>query len=93
MSLLLQRLSETYEMIIVDMPPLAAVVDGVAISSILDSVVLIAEWGATPLPVLSEVTRSLRNARAEILGAVINKVDPSTINYGKPHSQYLAYVS
>jgi capsular exopolysaccharide synthesis family protein len=93
MRLLLQRLGNIYEVIIVDMPPLAAVVDGLGIGSVLDSVVLVAEWGATPIPVLSEVARSLRNAHVEILGAVINKVDPSNSTYGKPHSQYLAYVS
>jgi capsular exopolysaccharide synthesis family protein len=93
MRLLLQRLGDIYEVIIVDMPPLAAVVDGLGIGSVLDSVVLVAEWGATPIPVLSEVVRSLRNARVEILGAVINKVDPSNATYGKPHLQYLAYVS
>lgn len=93
MRLLLERLAELYEIIIVELPPLAVVADGLAISPALDSVVVVAEWGATPLPVLSEVARSLRNARADILGVVINKVDPSTANYGKSQSSYFSYMS
>lgn len=92
MRLMLQRLIETYEMVIVEMPPLALVVDGFAISPLVDGVVLVAEWGATSEPILSEVTRSLRNAGAEILGAVVNKFDPSTFS-DRAHSRYRGYMS
>ena len=59
------------------MPPLSASLDGLTISSILDSTLLVAEWGRTPVPLLSEATHLLRNANVKIAGVVINKVDGS----------------
>ena len=54
----------------------------------LDCTVLVAEWGKTPAPVLSEGIRLLRSARADILGVALNKVDISTLNYGDIVANY-----
>ena len=76
--LLLDDLQKTYDFIIFEMPPLSASLDGLTISSILDSTLLVAEWGRTPMPLLSEATHLLRNANVKIAGVVINKVDGSS---------------
>lgn len=90
---LLKQLLRSYELIIIELPPLVASVDGLAMSSLLDSTVVVAEWGKTPMPVLSEAIHLLRNARTKILGIVLNKVDTSAVRYGDAAADYLSYWS
>lgn len=86
---LLVTLKQTYDYIILDMPPLRPIVDGLAISSLLDGVILVAEWGETPLNLLEDVAGGLHTAQAEILGVVLSKVDPSAVNI--PHKKQANY--
>ena len=90
---LLKQLQKNYELVIIELPPLVASVDSLAMSSLLDCTVLVAEWGKTPVPVLLEAVHLLRNARAKILGIVLNKVDTSTVRYGDAAADYLSYWS
>jgi capsular exopolysaccharide synthesis family protein len=85
MQLLLKQLRERYDMIIVDLPPVNPIVDGVAIASLLDGVVIVAEWGRAPVELLAEVAGTLNTAQANVLGTVITKADPSaaTIRWRK----------
>ena len=89
--LLLEDLQKTYDFIIFEMPPLSASLDGLTISSILDSTLLVAEWGRTPMPLLSESIHLLRNAGAKIAGVVINKVDGKSHDYGELAANYFSY--
>jgi capsular exopolysaccharide synthesis family protein len=77
MEALLSRLRDHYDMIIVDLPPVNPIVDSVAIGALLDGVVVVAEWGKTPIDVVSDVANVLYIAQANVLGVVINKVDKS----------------
>ncbi len=90
---LLQDLQSEYDIIILEMPPLTASLDGIAMGSLLDCTVLVAEYGKTPLPILSEAIHLLRNAQVDILGVALNKVDTSTIHYGDVASNYMTYGS
>jgi capsular exopolysaccharide synthesis family protein len=90
---MLKRLQKDYELVIIELPPLVASVDSLAMSSLLDCTVLVAEWGKTPMPVLLEAVHLLRNARAKILGIVLNKVDISTVRYGEAAANYLSHWS
>lgn len=90
---LLKELQKDYELVIIELPPLAASVDSLAMSSMLDCTVVVAEWGKTPVPVLLEAVHLLRNARAKILGVVLNKVDTSTVRYGDAAADYLSHWS
>jgi capsular exopolysaccharide synthesis family protein len=85
---LMQSLLKRYDIIIIELPPLAASVDSLAMSSFLDATVVVAEWGKTPVLVLSEAVYLLRNAGAKILGVVLNKVDTATIRYGDVVANY-----
>jgi polysaccharide biosynthesis transport protein len=90
---LLRDLQTTYDIVLIELPPLAASLDGLAIGSLLDSTVLVAEYGKTPLLVLSEALHLLRNAQAEVLGVALNKVDTSTVHYGDVAASYIEYAS
>ena len=88
MRLLLQRLRDSYDIVLIDLPPLRPVVDSLAISPLLDGVVLAAEWGRTPLPTLAEAAHALRAAEARIVGAVLTKVDGRAGMFDKASAYY-----
>lgn len=77
MTLMLRALRDEYEMILVDLPPVNPIVDGAAIAALLDGVVAVAAWGATPLDVIRGVADIMYTAQANLLGVVLNKVDRS----------------
>ncbi|BAM88870.1 putative exopolysaccharide polymerization protein, ExoP-like protein [Bradyrhizobium oligotrophicum S58] len=72
---LFEQLRETYDYIIVDLPPLAPVVDARAISALLDSFVLVVEWGRTPADVVEHALNTAPNVYDTLLGVVLNKTD------------------
>lgn len=74
---LIDEMLKSYDFVIVEIPPLGASLDGLAVASLTDGAVIVSEWSRTPLPMLSESVRLLRNAGARIAGFVINKVDAS----------------
>ncbi len=87
----LATLKQTYDYIIIDMPPLRPIVDGLAISSLLDGVILVAEWSETPLSLLEDVAGGLHTAQAEVLGVVLSKVDPSLVSIPWKKQQHYNY--
>ncbi|PWK75802.1 polysaccharide biosynthesis tyrosine autokinase [Aminobacter sp. AP02] len=65
----------TFEYIIVDLPPLGPVVDAKAFAPLADGFVLVAEWGATPRPLVRSALNAEPQIANKILGLVLNKVD------------------
>jgi succinoglycan biosynthesis transport protein ExoP len=65
----------TFEYIIVDLPPLGPVVDAKAFAPLADGFVLVAEWGATPRPLIRSALNAEPQIASKILGLVLNKVD------------------
>jgi capsular exopolysaccharide synthesis family protein len=77
---LLKYLKDQYHLVVVDLPPLAPVAEGLTISGLLDSVILAVEWGKTPRDLLADVTYGLNLADANILGIVLTKVDEGAVH-------------
>ena len=88
MASLLSDIEQTYDYIFIDMPPLSPVVEGLSIGSVLDGLLVVAEWNKTPLQLLQDLTRRLREINANILGVLINKVDPALVNFSNPYPYY-----
>jgi len=80
MTHLLQDLREDYDIILIDMPPLTPVAEGISLSGRLDGVLLAVAWASTPLDVLTEITYGLHLADANMLGVVLTKVDESAVH-------------
>jgi len=72
---LFDTLQVKYDYIIVDLAPLAASVDVRATSGLIDSYILVIEWGATKIDAVQYALRHARAVQANIVGAVLNKVD------------------
>jgi capsular exopolysaccharide synthesis family protein len=79
---LLETLKGSYHYIIVDLPPLTPVAEGLTMSSMLDAVLLVVEWGRTPQDLVADVTYGLNLADANVLGVALTKVDQNAVHLG-----------
>lgn len=75
MAELLSELTQRFEHVIIDSPPVLAVTDAVILSGMVDGVVLVVEGGKTHKGALVHSHRTLVSSGARILGAVFNKYD------------------
>ncbi len=72
---LFDKLRQSYDYIIVDFSPLAPVVDVRATTHLIDSYVLVIEWGHTKIDVVEHALGSSQGVYENLLGAVLNKVN------------------
>jgi capsular exopolysaccharide synthesis family protein len=75
MQRLLQRLDQSFDTILIDLPALEAVPDARAIGPLLGGCIIVAEWGRAPVDALRDAVDMLQMSRVPLLGVVINKVD------------------
>jgi Mrp family chromosome partitioning ATPase len=64
-----------YEFVVVDLSPIAPVVDVCATTELIDSYVLVIEWGRTTIDVVEHALRAAPDISKSILGAVLNKAN------------------
>ena len=74
-----------YDYILVDLAPLAPVVDTRATVHFVDSYIYTVEWGRTRTDVIAHVLGNAREIHDNILGAVINKADLSILSRYERH--------
>jgi succinoglycan biosynthesis transport protein ExoP len=70
-----EKLRETYDYVIVDLSPLAPVVDVRAMTHLVDSFVFVVEWGRTKIDVAEHALGGARGVYENLLGIVLNKAD------------------
>ena len=83
--ILFERLRRAYEYIIVDLPPLAPVVDVRAMTHLIDSFVLVIEWGRTKIDVVEHALRMAPGVYDNLLGVVLNKADLNLLGRYESH--------
>lgn len=89
MSKLLRGMRQTFDFVVIDLPPMGAVVDSRAIGPLLDSTVLVTEWGRTPRSTVAHALESNRVLRDKCLGVILNKVDLGRIGlYAEVQNDY-----
>jgi capsular exopolysaccharide synthesis family protein len=72
---LISDLSNSYDFVLVDSPPILPVADGLTISRVVDSVVLVVRSRTTERELAQESRRRLLRVNARILGVVLNDLD------------------
>jgi len=72
---LFDRLRSSYDYVIVDLSPLAPVVDVRSTSQLIDSYVFVIEWGKTKIDVVEHSLNAARGVYDNLLGVVLSKVD------------------
>jgi polysaccharide biosynthesis transport protein len=89
---LFDALQIKYDYVIVDLAPLIASVDVRATSGLIDSYILVIEWGATKIDAVQYALRHARAVQANIVGAVLNKVDIAAMGrYDSYSTDYYYY--
>lgn len=88
MSALLQKARQEYDQIIIDLPPLNAVLDVRAAEHVIDDFLLVVEWGKTARSAVTHALDLEQEIRAKCLGAVLNKVDVDAMRqHERSHSR------
>ncbi|WFU79131.1 polysaccharide biosynthesis tyrosine autokinase [Bradyrhizobium sp. CIAT3101] len=71
----IDKLREEYAYIIVDLPPLAPVIDAKATTHLIDAYLFVVEWGATKVDVVEHALGRAPGISENTLGVILNKVD------------------
>lgn len=86
---LFDNLRATYDYIVVDLPPLAPVVDVRATPPLIDCFILAVEWAATKTDVVQHALHTAPSLHKALIGAVLSKTDMRAIgrydNYNREY--------
>jgi len=85
---LLTHLRETYDLVILDSPPILLVTDAVVLTAKADGLILVIRSGVTTQPVLARVSEVLHRSPGHMLGLVLNAVDTRSIEYYYSYGYY-----
>lgn len=84
---LVKRLTEKFDRVIFDSPPVLAVTDAVILSRIVDGTVVVVRAGKTTREAMARTKSTLGAANPNLLGVILNDVDTKNPHY----SGYYAY--
>ena len=86
---LLDELEASYDLVMIDSPPVAAVSDSIALAGLVQKTVYIVRWERTPRNVALAGLSQLAEAGADIAGVVVSRVDVRKhARYGYADSGY-----
>jgi capsular exopolysaccharide synthesis family protein len=83
---LLARARESFDMIIVDAPPVLPVPDALTIGRWTDGAVLAVRYDASRFPLIERANRRLAHVGVPVLGAVVSGVRSAETSYGDYHA-------
>jgi capsular exopolysaccharide synthesis family protein len=72
---MLEKLKLDFDLILVDSPPVLAVADAKVLGRVVDSVVFITQWEATPRGAAQEAVRGLSEFGVKVTGVVFTRLD------------------
>ena len=86
---LFDQLRATYDYVVVDLSPLAPVVDVRVMTPLVDSFLFVVEWGHTKIEVAQHALTTARGVCDNLLGIVLNKADMKTFaRYANDQASY-----
>jgi non-specific protein-tyrosine kinase len=88
---LLKLLSERYDHILIDSPPLTNVTDPVILSTMVDGVILVVQAGRSTRDIVRRARQELSSVGAKIFGVVLNNLDIKREGYDSYLSTYGNY--
>ncbi|WP_035291771.1 CpsD/CapB family tyrosine-protein kinase [Clostridium sp. KNHs214] len=84
----LKKVSDQFDMVIIDSPPVMAVTDAQILSTITDGVILVITSAQTEKAMAIKAKESLKKVNANILGVVLNRIKEEN---GKSYGYYYYY--
>ena len=88
MTKLLDELSEIYDYIILDTPPVTVVTDAASLSQKVSGFMVVVREGYTNHESIEQALKLLKIAHSKVLGFFVNDVDVSGMNYGSYRGSY-----
>tara|TARA_R110000824_G_scaffold104214_6_gene247367 strand:+ start:33590 stop:35734 length:2145 start_codon:yes stop_codon:yes gene_type:complete len=82
MKMLIDKLSNSYDHIIIDGPPVLGLADTLEIASVVDGVVFVIESNRGKVRIIQQALGRLETSGARIFGAVVTKLDERNLSYG-----------
>ena len=79
----LSTLKSTYDIIIIDTPPVGGLTDSLIVSRLVDAVLIVAKAKKTTLEMLESSKETLKNVGANVVGVVLNGTDSKGSKYYK----------
>jgi capsular exopolysaccharide synthesis family protein len=77
---LIERLRASFDFVIVDLPPLVPIADARAAAHLVDSIILVIEWGRTKINIVQHALDTAPNLHQAIIGAVLNKTNMDNLS-------------
>jgi exopolysaccharide transport family protein len=72
---LVDRLRESFDLVIIDLPPLVPIIDARAAVHLVDCMILVIEWGRTKIDIVRHALDTTPNLHQAVIGAVLNKTN------------------
>ena len=91
MQKLLADLSQEYDRIIIDSPPVTAVTDAVVLSKAVDGVVVVLQANKTERAIAQRAIEQMKSVKAHIFGIVLNRIDARLTKYYHLYSYFYRY--
>ena len=91
MAALIVRLRESYDLVLIDTPPLLAVSDALVLAPNLDGAILVVRAGKTPREALSQAREKLDSHKIKGTGVIINQVRVRDLGYYHMDKRYGYY--
>lgn len=88
---LIDEVEKAYDFVIFDSPPLGAVTDAAVLGPQVDGVLVVLRANATTRDALTSVLRQIGDVGANLIGAVLNGVDPNMRRYEGGGGAYYYY--
>lgn len=88
MSALLEKLSESYDLLVLDTPPLLAASDAAIVSRMSDGALVVVRAGRTEKSALQTAVQQLATVGARVLGTVLNDPDAEVPKYARYYGYY-----
>ena len=85
---ILDELSNRFDRVILDSPPIGAVTDASILSQIVDATVLVVQAHQTPKEAVRRAGRQLKDVGANLAGVLLNDFDVEVSDYGYQHHYY-----
>ncbi len=88
---LIEQLSEKYDRLIFDSPPILVVADPLILSRAMDGVVLVIKSSQTSREIVKRAVRQMTDVKARILGTVLNDIDLQHRDYSYYYYRQYGY--
>jgi succinoglycan biosynthesis transport protein ExoP len=88
MKRLVDQLRDSYDYVILDLPPIAPVIDARATTHLVDFYFLVVEWGRTKVGIVQHALKSANLIYDNLVGVILNKTDMGYMGRYDGHNEY-----